>query len=59
VEDRETRRGSDTLLARLMDRMHRSILRYSPKSVYGEFSEVRGGVRVVTSCSSVERGRTR
>jgi hypothetical protein len=35
VEDRETRRGSDTLLARLMDRMHRSILRYSPKCVHG------------------------
>ena len=35
MEDREARRGADTLLARLMDRMHRSILRYSPKCVHG------------------------
>ena len=35
MEVKETRRGVDRLLARLMDRMHRSILRYSPKCVHG------------------------
>jgi hypothetical protein len=41
VEDRETRRGADTLLARLMDRMYRSILRYSPKYLEGVFCQLR------------------
>jgi hypothetical protein len=41
AEEREARRRADTLLAGLMDRMHRSILCYSPECVESEFCELR------------------